>query len=738
MFKNPLKYASGGSLSQEQEIENQLVNAIAEDLGAQPEEVKARLEQIKADPNETKELRRALQLMQTDRKNGIAAILNLFAGKKAQSAKLGGKIQDFICKHGKGGNIDCGCAQKAQNGGLVRAKSYYANHANEGIIRKIQTFLASRNYDLGDAGIDGKFGQSTYEAIKQYQRDNGLVDDGMWGEDTNMVHRVLGAGDTTFNGNRSGAHSGTHTYTNQFKGQKSYATPEQEDAYLRNVTNRAYNDANWFWGDSADANAARDFLYSRNGGNEFIQDIYENYTSPELQQRIAYSKLPVNIQQQRYNQGISDYVSDAGKTGAKVGAAIGASMLAAEAVPYLIDAVPEMANGLKGIWNPAQARTGTFFNRIPNGSVTSNLNGQFVSNAGMNMGQFTSGTDYAATIANNLRMLKPYGFKNGGKVEKHQQENGKGRGILGGLSNLYNRFIGQRMPDTLDARDRRLKMWVDQNGVQHFVEDANVNGNFTTTSFDVYQPGDTSGVKQKITTGDGRYRMVNLQPGTPEWRTVISRNVQEQEKGGKVEKAQPWQRPMYAKCGKKIKKGQFGIAGMPINPKVVKAVYDKVDNFLTPANKWEKEHGTSVIGGLGLPAYVSPVAQEIELAKIIGNRIPTQASAEKNMYALAKADAEQKKAIKAGEKIVKRDIGFRKRLAEHDAEFRKTPADWDVDLSMFDSKFNVPDLNNIIKFGWPEFIGRNVLLPASGVIGSAAAGSYMATKNDKNKKSENK
>ena len=36
------------------------------------------------------------------------------------------------------------------------------------------------------------------------------------------------------------------------------------------------------------------------------------------------------------------------------------------------------------------------------------------------MGQFTSGTDYAATIANNLRMLKPYGFKNGGNVKKAQ------------------------------------------------------------------------------------------------------------------------------------------------------------------------------------------------------------------------------------------------------------------------------------------------------------------------------
>lgn len=196
--------------------------------------------------------------------------------------------------------------------------------------------------------------------------------------------------------------------------------------------------------------------------------------------------------------------------------------------------------------------------------------------------------------------------------------------------------------------------------------------------------------------------------------------------GGKVEKAQREQRQVYAKCGKKIKKGQFGIAGMPINPKVVKAVYDKMDNFLTPANKWEKEHGTPVIGGLGLPAYVSPVAQEIELAKIIGNRIPTQMSAEKNAAYSIKAASEKQKAIDAATKAGKIYIE------------PKIPADWDIDLPMFDSKFDIPDLNNIIKFSWPKFIGRNVLLPASGVVGSAAAGSYIATKKDKNKKSENK
>ena len=523
MFKNPLKYQQGGKAKQaEQEQLVQLFQAAAENAQVDAQELVQKASEIGDNEEAAAQFMQGLQLCAQGDPEGIKFIQNLF---QQPAYKKGGKLLDFVCKHAKGGYVaGCGCGgnvKKEQDGGLVRAKAYYDRHANEGIIRKLQNFLYGRGYDVGE--LDGKFGKNTYNAIRQYQRDNGLVDDGMWGEDTNLVHRVLGAGDTTFNGPRSGARSGKHTFTESYKGQTRYATPEQEDAYLRNITNKAYNDSNWFWGDTDDANAARDFLYRRNGGNEFIQDIYENYTSPELQQKIAYSKLPVNIQQRRYNQGISTAMDNAGQTGAKVGAAIGGTMLAAEAIPYLIDAVPEAINGLRGVWNPAQARTGTFFNRIPNGSVTSNLNGQFVSNAGMNMGQFTSGTDYAATIANNLKMLKPYGFKSGGKVEKHQQENGKGRGILGGLSNLYNRFIGQRMPDTPDARDRRLKTWIDQNGAQHIVEDANVNGNFTTTSINI-NGADTTG-KQKITTGDGRYRMVNLQQGTPEWRTAISRNI---------------------------------------------------------------------------------------------------------------------------------------------------------------------------------------------------------------------
>ena len=119
MFKNPLKYKSGGvTQSKEQEAENQLLFAIAKGLGAQPEQVKARLEQIKSNPDELKELQSALQLMRQDQNAGFQAVLELFA--KPQSAKHGAKIQDFICKHKRGGYVaGCGCKE---DGGVVKGQ----------------------------------------------------------------------------------------------------------------------------------------------------------------------------------------------------------------------------------------------------------------------------------------------------------------------------------------------------------------------------------------------------------------------------------------------------------------------------------------------------------------------------------------------------------------------------------------------------------------------------------------
>lgn len=128
--------------------------------------------------------------------------------------------------------------------------------------------------------------------------------------------------------------------------------------------------------------------------------------------------------------------------------------------------------------------------------------------------------------------------------------------------------------------------------------------------------------------------------------------------GGKVESA---------KCGCKATKGQWGMS--IIHPKVVKDQYDKIDNALTPARKYEQEHGTKVIGGLGLPALVAPFTIEPAVA-----RIPAETSLDQRAIALIKAEAEKQKAINAATKAGKFYVEPR-------------PNDLDIDkLPMFEDK----------------------------------------------------
>jgi len=198
-------------------------------------------------------------------------------------------------------------------------------------------------------------------------------------------------------------------------------------------------------------------------------------------------------------------------------------------------------------------------------------------------------------------------------VEKHQQENGKGRGIIGALSGLYNRFIGQRMPDVPGVNNRRVRTWTDANGIQHIVEDANVNGNSTITTIDI-NGADTLGT-QKITTGDGRYRMVNLQPGTPQWRSVMSRNVPQQESGGKVEKAQNGEKTNDAPYNGTISQGKPRSKVSQVidnNSKARNFVKGAKQFVKSPMVKWPLA-GALAYGGyhLGLTPTVQSMGEEL-------------------------------------------------------------------------------------------------------------------------------
>lgn len=48
----------------------------------------------------------------------------------------------------------------------------------------LQKQLLQRGYDIGSAGIDGVYGRGTEAAVKDFQRDNGLAEDGICGKNT--------------------------------------------------------------------------------------------------------------------------------------------------------------------------------------------------------------------------------------------------------------------------------------------------------------------------------------------------------------------------------------------------------------------------------------------------------------------------------------------------------------------------------------------------------------------------
>lgn len=67
---------------------------------------------------------------------------------------------------------------------------YYTGNDREAMVKKVQTMLSELGYDIGSAGPDGKFGNTTEAAVKAFQNDhedwnaNPLKVDGLVGPDT--------------------------------------------------------------------------------------------------------------------------------------------------------------------------------------------------------------------------------------------------------------------------------------------------------------------------------------------------------------------------------------------------------------------------------------------------------------------------------------------------------------------------------------------------------------------------
>lgn len=146
MFKNPLKYQSGGSTPTQQQQDQlvQLFQAAAQNAQVDPEALVKKAQELGQDENAAAQFMEGLQRCAQGDPAGIQFIKSLFT----PSHKHGGKIQDFICKHGKGGAIaGCGCekpvlkGQEAIPGGMPRFQvvrdTTYTNPANRRIMEQV-------------------------------------------------------------------------------------------------------------------------------------------------------------------------------------------------------------------------------------------------------------------------------------------------------------------------------------------------------------------------------------------------------------------------------------------------------------------------------------------------------------------------------------------------------------------------------------------------------------------------
>lgn len=59
-------------------------------------------------------------------------------------------------------------------------------------VRKVQRFLESQGYDVGDKGVDGHLGPDTEAAVEAFQRDHALKADGLIGSSTLVLMKSEG------------------------------------------------------------------------------------------------------------------------------------------------------------------------------------------------------------------------------------------------------------------------------------------------------------------------------------------------------------------------------------------------------------------------------------------------------------------------------------------------------------------------------------------------------------------
>lgn len=108
-FNNPLKLQQGGNVGTDQLVK--IFQDAAKNAQVDPEALVKKAQEFGQNEEAAAKFMQGLQLCAQGDPEGVQFIQSLFT----QSHKLGGKLQNFICKHAKGGYV-AGCGCKGQEG----------------------------------------------------------------------------------------------------------------------------------------------------------------------------------------------------------------------------------------------------------------------------------------------------------------------------------------------------------------------------------------------------------------------------------------------------------------------------------------------------------------------------------------------------------------------------------------------------------------------------------------------
>lgn len=297
-------FQQGGAAPQQQDIKAQvtaLVQAAMQGDQKATQQVNQIMEAAKAGDQQAMQIAQIMEQVVKEMQGQAVAAKYGAKLDYLQSLKCGGKAK--AKKRQQGGTVCPDCDKqvtKHQYGG-----SFYSKWS-DGDIRKLQMFLSGRKGKDGNIYYEGDYSgamdKALFDAIKAYQRDNGFTADGMWGYNTNQVHRVLDS-DTL----RKGTYRPTHkTEQGNLKTYNVSGQKMKESDYYKAVNKlkeQFYADPEAFWKAGGETAKWREHLYTTPEGTAIMEEFY-SATPEDVRKKLGSRVTNRKMQQDQMDSGI--------------------------------------------------------------------------------------------------------------------------------------------------------------------------------------------------------------------------------------------------------------------------------------------------------------------------------------------------------------------------------------------------------------------------------------------------